>query len=131
MRRTTSWLVDRAKRDGAKAAAWEAKSDEREHLRPATKRAVLPNFMSVVDDPTLKVFQGKSLVGSYAVDSEGVKAKAVNCHRDGCWANYLIGRQPIRDFSTSNGHGRAAREISRVQAWCAAGEEFRAQSPES
>ena len=72
------------------------------------KTRVLPNFLSVVDDPTLKVFQGKSLVGSYAVDSEGVKAKAVNAIENGMLANYLIGRQPIRDFSTSNGHGRAA-----------------------
>src|SRR5882762_1674731 len=72
------------------------------------KTRVLPNFLSIVDDPTLKVFQGKSLVGSYAVDSEGVKAKAVKAIENGMLANYLIGRQPIRDFSTSNGHGRAA-----------------------
>ena len=72
------------------------------------KTRVLPNFLSVVDDPTLKDFQGKSLVGSYAVDSEGVKAKAVTAIENGMMANYLIGRQPIRDFSTSNGHGRAA-----------------------
>jgi len=72
------------------------------------KTRVLPNFLSVVDDPTLKDFQGKSLVGSYAVDSEGVKAQAVNAIENGMLANYLIGRVPIRDFSASNGHGRAA-----------------------
>ncbi|PYU39671.1 MAG: peptidase U62 [Acidobacteria bacterium] len=72
------------------------------------KTRVLPNFLSVVDDPTLKYFQGKSLVGSYAVDSEGVKAQAVDTIENGMLTNYLLGRQPIRDFSTSNGHGRAA-----------------------
>jgi predicted Zn-dependent protease len=72
------------------------------------KTRVLPNFLSVVDDPTLKDFQGKSLVGSYAVDSEGVKAQAVSTIENGMLANYLIGRVPIRDFSASNGHGRAA-----------------------
>jgi predicted Zn-dependent protease len=72
------------------------------------KARVLPTFLSVVDDPTLKDFQGKSLVGSYAVDSEGVKAQAVRTIENGMLANYLIGRQPIRDFATSNGHGRAA-----------------------
>jgi predicted Zn-dependent protease len=72
------------------------------------KTRVLPNFLSVVDDPTLKDFQGKSLVGSYAVDSEGVKAQAVNAIENGMLASYLIGRVPIRDFSASNGHGRAA-----------------------
>jgi hypothetical protein len=72
------------------------------------KTRVLPNFLSVVDDPTMKDFQGKSLVGSYAVDSEGVKAQAVNTIENGVLANYLVGRQPIRDFPASNGHGRAA-----------------------
>ena len=72
------------------------------------KTRVLPNFLSVVDDPTMKDFQGKSLVGSYAVDSEGVKAQAVNVIENGTLANYLIGRVPIRDFPASNGHGRGA-----------------------
>ena len=72
------------------------------------KTRVLPNFLSVVDDPTMKDFHGKSLVGSYAVDSEGVKAQAVTAVENGTLANYLIGRQPIRDFPASNGHGRAA-----------------------
>jgi len=72
------------------------------------KTRVLPNFLSIVDDPTLKEFQGKSLVGSYAVDSEGVKAQAIHTIENGMLANYLIGRQPIRDFPASNGHGRAA-----------------------
>jgi TldD protein len=70
------------------------------------KTRVLPNFLSVVDDPTMSDFHGKSLVGSYAVDSEGVKAQAVNAIENGTLANYLIGRQPIRDFPASNGHGR-------------------------
>jgi predicted Zn-dependent protease len=72
------------------------------------KARVLPNFLSIVDDPTMKEFQGKSLVGSYAVDSEGVKAQAVNTIENGMLSNYLIGRVPIRDFPASNGHGRAA-----------------------
>jgi hypothetical protein len=72
------------------------------------KTRVLPNFLSVVDDPTLKEFQGKSTVGSYDVDSEGVKAQRVTVIDNGTLTNYLVGRQPIRDFTTSNGHGRAA-----------------------
>jgi TldD protein len=71
------------------------------------KTRVLPNFLTVVDDPTMKDFHGKSLVGSYAVDSEGVKAQAVTAVENGTLQNYLIGRQPIRDFTASNGHGRA------------------------
>src|SRR5256714_8131168 len=69
------------------------------------KTRVLPNFLSVVDDPTLKDFQGKSLVGSYDVDDDGVKAQPVTVVQNGTLVNYLVGRQPIRDFPLSNGHG--------------------------
>lgn len=72
------------------------------------KSRVLPNFLSLIDDPTLKDFQGHSLVGSYDVDNEGVKAQSVNVVENGTLSNYLLGRQPVRDFPASNGHGRAA-----------------------
>ena len=72
------------------------------------KSRVLPAFLSIIDDPTLKDFQGHSLVGSYDVDNEGVKAQAVNVVENGMLNNYLVGRQPLRDFPASNGHGRAA-----------------------
>jgi predicted Zn-dependent protease len=71
------------------------------------KTRVLPNFLSVVDDPTLRDFQGKSLVGNYEVDDDGVKAQPVTLVDNGTLINYLVGRQPIRDFPASNGHGRA------------------------
>jgi len=72
------------------------------------KARVLPNFLSLLDDPTMKDFQGKSLIGSYTVDSEGVKAQPVNAIENGTLTNYLVGRVPLRDFPASNGHGRAA-----------------------
>ena len=72
------------------------------------KTRILPKFLSVVDDPTMKEFDGKKLVGSYDVDSEGVPAQAVTVVDDGTLQNYLVGRQPIRDFPSSNGHGRAS-----------------------
>jgi predicted Zn-dependent protease len=72
------------------------------------KTRVLPSFLTLVDDPTMKDFQGKSLVGNYSVDSEGVKAQPVNVIENGTLTSYLLGRQPIRDFPASNGHGRAA-----------------------
>jgi TldD protein len=71
------------------------------------KTRVLPKFVTVVDDPTMKIFEGGKLLGSYAVDSEGVKAQAVTLVDQGLLTNYLVGRQPLRDFPTSNGHGRA------------------------
>ncbi|MGA2652226.1 MAG: metallopeptidase TldD-related protein [Terracidiphilus sp.] len=68
---------------------------------------VLPDFLDVVDDPGLKTYAGKGLVGAYAVDDEGVPARAVTLVTDGKLQNYLIGREPVRDFPQSNGHGRA------------------------
>ncbi len=72
------------------------------------KGRVLPTFLSVVDDPGMKSFHGHSLIGSYEVDEEGVRAEAVPVIRDGMLVDYLLGRMPIRDFPDSNGHGRAA-----------------------
>ena len=68
---------------------------------------VLPDFLSVVDDPAIRTYDGKGLVGAYTIDDEGVPAQAVNLITEGKLENYLIGREPVRDFSKSNGHGRA------------------------
>jgi predicted Zn-dependent protease len=67
---------------------------------------VLPDSLDVVDDPLLKSYAGKGLVGAYAVDDEGVPAQAVKLVTAGRLENYLIGREPVRDFPQSNGHGR-------------------------
>ena len=71
------------------------------------KSRVLPEFLSVKDEPELATFQGRSLIGSYAVDDDGVKAQTVSVIEKGKLTNFLIGREPIRDFPESNGHGRA------------------------
>lgn len=69
---------------------------------------VLPEFMSVVDNPLETKFAGRSVLGAYQVDDEGVPGQSVNVVTNGKLENYLIGRTPIRDFPASNGHGRAA-----------------------
>ena len=72
------------------------------------KSRVLPEFLSVTDDPTLTTFKGRSLIGSYAVDDDGVRGRSVSVIEHGKLVNFLMGRAPIRDFPESNGHGRAA-----------------------
>lgn len=72
------------------------------------KSRVLPDFLTIVDDPTLKEFQGHSLVGTYQTDSEGVKATPVTLIEKGKLVSFLLSRAPIRDFPESNGHGRAS-----------------------
>lgn len=71
------------------------------------KTRVLPDFLSVVDDPTVSTLKGQPLLGDYSVDDEGVKAQRVSVIESGKLVNYLVGREPIRDFPVSNGHGRA------------------------
>jgi TldD protein len=83
-----------ARTTGAFASSWRAR--------------VLPDFISVVDDPTMDAFAGHGLGGSYKVDDEGVPAAPVTVVEKGTLVNYLIGRVPIRDFPASNGHGRAS-----------------------
>ncbi len=72
------------------------------------KARVLPEMFTVVDDPTLKEIDHQTLAGTYAVDDEGVEAQKVTVIDKGTLTNYLLGRQPIRDFPHSNGHGRTA-----------------------
>ncbi|HEX7424376.1 MAG TPA: metallopeptidase TldD-related protein [Terriglobales bacterium] len=72
------------------------------------KARVLPDFINVFDDPTISTISGQPLFGNYTLDDEGVKAQRVSLVEKGQLVSYLIGRQPIRDFPASNGHGRAA-----------------------
>lgn len=70
------------------------------------KSRVLPDFINVYDDPTITTISGERLFGNYSVDDEGVKAQRVPLVEKGQLVGYLVGRQPIRDFTVSNGHAR-------------------------
>jgi TldD protein len=76
------------------------------------KARVLPDFINVFDDPTISTISGLPLFGNYTLDDEGVKAQRVSLIEKGQLVSYLIGRQPIRGFPASNGHGRAASTAS-------------------
>ena len=67
---------------------------------------VLPAFLSVADDPTMKELNGVQLAGHYDFDDEGVPAARVVAVENGVLKNFLMSRMPIKNFSTSNGHGR-------------------------
>jgi TldD protein len=72
------------------------------------KARVFPEMLSVTDDPLQAKFNGKLLLGAYAVDDQGVPAQTVNVVDKGMLENFVIGREPVKDFTSSNGHGRAA-----------------------
>lgn len=67
---------------------------------------ILPDFISVIDDPTLESFRGQSLRGFYRFDDEGTPAQRVAVVDHGVLRNFLTSRSPIENFPTSNGHAR-------------------------
>jgi TldD protein len=67
---------------------------------------VLPDFISVVFDPTRRKIDGIDLNGWYDYDDEGVKARPVLAVDKGVLKTFLMSRSPIKGVDHSNGHGR-------------------------
>jgi TldD protein len=67
---------------------------------------VLPEFLSVIFDPTRRKIGGIDLNGWYDYDDEGVKARPVTAVDHGILKTFLMSRSPIKGFDHSNGHGR-------------------------
>ncbi len=68
---------------------------------------VLPNFLTVVDDPTVRKINGVDLGGWYEYDDEGMPATRVEVIKNGTLKGFLMSRMPIKNFASSNGHGRS------------------------
>jgi predicted Zn-dependent protease len=64
---------------------------------------IMPEFMTVVDDPTQHEWRGRALFGSYEVDREGVVPKPLTLVEKGVLKTFLLTRQPVRGFTGSNG----------------------------
>jgi predicted Zn-dependent protease len=81
-------------------------------------KPVLPDFLSVVFDPTKADYQGTALNGTYLYDDEGVKARPVTVVENGILKTFLMSRSPVQGFPQSNGHGRreAGAEIVSRQS---------------
>jgi TldD protein len=69
---------------------------------------ILPDFISVIDDPTADRIGGIDLNGHYAFDDDGVPAQKVSVVEKGILKNFLMSRSPVSGFENSNGHGRKA-----------------------
>jgi TldD protein len=93
--------------------------DDREGktFRGQEGKPVLPVFLSIHDDPTLRSLGGDPLNGYYLFDEEGVKGQRVTLVEKGVLKNYLLSRQPVEGFLQSNGHGRSQgtrRPVARM-----------------
>jgi predicted Zn-dependent protease len=75
---------------------------------------VLPEFMSVVFDPTIRGLHGFNLSGVVRFDDEGTKAEKVVCIENGILKDFLMSRTPIENFLRSNGHARCQPGLKPV-----------------
>jgi predicted Zn-dependent protease len=73
---------------------------------------ILPSFLSIVDDTTMKKLGGEDLLGYYQFDDEGVPAQRVTLVDHGVLKNFEMSRSPLVGFPHSNGHGR--RQLGAV-----------------
>lgn len=80
--------------------------DEGRTFAKKVNQKIMPEFISVFDDPTLLQIKSKLLVGHYNYDNEGVPAQRVAIVKEGVLKNFLMGRSPIANFNHSNGHCR-------------------------
>jgi len=67
---------------------------------------VLPDFLSVEDNPLATEAEGKTLLGSYKFDEEGTPAQETLLVKDGILKTLLTGRAPVRDIPKSSGNMR-------------------------
>ncbi|MCG8420752.1 MAG: metallopeptidase TldD-related protein [Proteobacteria bacterium] len=67
---------------------------------------IMPQWLTVYDDPTLLTANGAPLNGFYRFDDEGVRAQRAILVERGVLKGFIMGRNPIAGFSRSNGHGR-------------------------
>jgi len=77
---------------------------------------IMPDFITIVDDPTRKRLNKDVLLGSYAFDDEGVPSEKVVLVDKGVLKNFEMSRQALKEFPVSNGHGRrqlGAQPVSR------------------
>lgn len=86
----------------------EADDSDFDPLVARLDRRLLPEAFDVVDDPTVDEIAGIPLIGSYAVDHEGVRSERVELVEDGMLRTLLMSRTPREEIRETNGHGRAA-----------------------
>jgi predicted Zn-dependent protease len=77
-------------------------------------KTVLPTFLSIIDDPTIRKVGDVSLNGAYSFDDEGVPSRPVTLIDRGVLRNYLKSRTPVKGSIPSNGHGRAEGTLDPI-----------------
>lgn len=68
---------------------------------------ILPEFVTVVDDPGLESFKGMPLIGHYRTDDQGQPSREVVLIDHGVLKSFLLSRTPVLGFNRTNGHARS------------------------
>ncbi len=92
-------------------------SGEGQTFKDSLGARILPPFLSIRDNPRLSHFAGRSLVGHYRYDDEGVEAQDTPLVVGGRLEAFLAGRGGVSTRHRSTGHARAAyhqRPIARM-----------------
>lgn len=77
-------------------------------------KVIAPDWLTVYDDPQLITLNGVQLNGFYRFDDEAVRARRVSLIDRGKLVGFLMGRNPIAGFASSNGHGRRSPGLPPV-----------------
>lgn len=80
--------------------------DNAQTFRNRVGQQILPEFLSVYDDPTLVRAADVDLNGHYRFDNQGVAAERVVLVEQGTLKGFLQSRSPVAKGDASNGHGR-------------------------
>lgn len=87
-------------------------------FKDRTGQKIMNESLSIYDDPGLTHFEGKSLVGHFPYDDEGVPSQRTSLVENGILKGFLSTRAPLKKRShQSNGHARNQsyeRPISRM-----------------
>lgn len=84
----------------AKRSKW------RNPLKNAIGRRILPEYITIIDDPKIKQFGEASLIGGYDFDDDGMPAQRITLVEKGILKDTCRSRVPTRTSSRSNGHSQ-------------------------
>jgi TldD protein len=89
------------------AADWMSDNLPVGKLAGKVKRHILPEFVTITDEPQRENWEGKPLAGFQMVDDEGVASENITLVEKGRLETLPKGRQPTKKIPQSNGHSHS------------------------
>jgi predicted Zn-dependent protease len=89
-------------------------ADDGQTFTSRVGQPVLPAFLSVAFDPTIKRVGNVELMGHYVYDDQGVRGQRVTVVDAGVLKTFLLDRAPLKNFEVERPRPRGARVPGRV-----------------